>query len=140
MPPRVGYRAGKARGGRDGGGPSTPQAHDLSLQARVVIVLLEKFRRSKTQGTRGRLIPAADVRVSIHENGLVLLHIPSGRIFQSNHAGAKIWRALADGLDLDAISERISREYDVPNGRARRDADCFVTQLEKQGFVSRIGA
>lgn len=103
--------------------------------------LLQRLRRPKlSQEPRGRIAPVAEVRVSAHGEGLVLLHIPSGRIFQSNRTGAKIWQALADGLDLDAISERISREYELPTELARRDASRFVEQLEKQGFVTRLGS
>lgn len=99
--------------------------------------LLQMLRRAKPSEERSRrLAPAAEVRVSAHGDGLVLLHIPSGRIFQSNRTGAKIWNALADGLDLEAISERISREYALPAELARRDASNFLEQLEKQGFVT----
>jgi len=103
------------------------------------VTLLERFR-SKLSLESGPLTPAADVRASLHGEGLVLLHIPSGRIFQSNRAGAKIWQALANGLDLDSISETISREYDLPAELARRDAGKFVEQLQQQGFVSRVGS
>lgn len=100
--------------------------------------LLERLRRPKlSQESRGRMAPAAEVQASTHGDGLVLLHIPSGRIFQSNRTGAKIWKALTDGLDLEAISQRISREYHLPAELARRDACRFVEQLEKQGFVTR---
>lgn len=100
--------------------------------------LLHLRRSQSSQENSQRLAPAADVSVSTHEDGIVLLHIPSGRIFQSNRTGARIWSALSDGLDLDAISQRLSRDFNVPAEMVRRDATKFLEQLEQLGFVAKL--
>jgi hypothetical protein len=79
------------------------------------------------------------VRASVHENGILLLHIPTGRVFQSNRTGAKIWQGLSNGLQPDAISTEISRDYCVPQDLVAQHTASFLIALEEHGFVTRTG-
>jgi hypothetical protein len=88
----------------------------------------------------GALAVAPEVRASVHENGLVLLHIPSGKIFQSNRTGSQIWQGLSSGLQPDAISTGISRDYDVPRDLVQQHTSAFLTELMRLGFVTRTGS
>jgi|SRR5579864_1984220 len=80
-----------------------------------------------------------DIQASVHEDGIVLLHIPTGRVFQSNRIGARIWQALSGGLQPDVIATEISRDYGVPQDLAARDTASFLNALEHHGFVTRTG-
>jgi len=87
-----------------------------------------------------QLTVAAEVRASAHKDGLVLLHIPSGRVFLCNRTGARVWQGLARGLNVDAIADEISREYGVTRDLVQQHTSSFVTDLEQHGFVSRWAA
>ena len=84
------------------------------------------------------LAVASDVRASAHLDGLVLLHIPSGRVFLCNRTGARIWKGLSSGLEANAIAEEMSREYGVALDQVERHVAVFLTDLEQRGFVTRL--
>jgi hypothetical protein len=82
-----------------------------------------------------RLNPGASA--SIHDDGLAVLHVPSGRIFTSNQTGARVWRCLELQLPLDAIAAEISRDYGIDQAAAREDVARFLTELERNGLTER---
>lgn len=82
-----------------------------------------------------RLNPEATA--SIHEDGLVVLHVPSGRIFTSNHTGARVWQCLEQQLPLEAIAAKISHEYGIAGATAREDTERFLAELERNGLTER---
>jgi hypothetical protein len=82
-----------------------------------------------------RLNPRASA--SIHDDGLVVLHVPSGRIFTSNQTGARVWRCLERQLPLEAIVAEISRDYGIDRAAAREDVARFLAELERNGLTER---
>jgi len=82
-----------------------------------------------------RLKPGATA--SIHDDGLVILDVPSGRIFISNQAGARVWQCLEQQLPLEAIAAEISRDYGIDRATAREDAARFLAELERNGLTER---
>jgi hypothetical protein len=82
----------------------------------------------------------AEVHASAHDGGLVLLHIPSGRVYNCNRTGSRIWQGLAGGLDPDSISREISRDYGVEEAVVQAHTGLFVAELERRGFVTRMVA
>jgi len=85
----------------------------------------------------GRWFPAAEVTASPHDDGLVILHIPTGRIYRCNRVGSRIWEGLAGGLDPSSISMEVSREYGVAESLVQTHTTRFVNELERCGFVTR---
>lgn len=83
------------------------------------------------------LIVAPDVHVSVHDDGLAILHISTGRVFLCNRTGARIWQGLESGLSVDAISEKISRDCAVPWQLVRRHTSSFLLEVERHGLVIR---
>ena len=81
-----------------------------------------------------RLSPG--VHASLNEDGLVLLHVPTGRVYRCNRTGARIWQGLSSGLTPDFISHEISRDYNVDETRVRSDTSVFLAELQRRGFVS----
>jgi hypothetical protein len=81
---------------------------------------------------------ATEVRASVHDDGLVLLHIPSGRVYHCNRTGSRIWQGLASGLDPASISREMSRDYGVAEALVRTHTSLFVDELERRGFVTRM--
>jgi hypothetical protein len=84
---------------------------------------------------------APDVRVSVHQDGLALLHIPSGRVFVCNRTAARIWDGVVKGLSADTISDEISRECGVERDLVHQHTSSFLAELERRGLVTRrVGA
>jgi PqqD family protein of HPr-rel-A system len=84
-----------------------------------------------------RIILNSEACASIHDDGLVVLHVPSGRIFMSNQTGARIWRCLERHLPLEAIAAEISRDYGIDPTAAREDVARFLAELERNGLTER---
>jgi len=75
--------------------------------------------------------------VSVHEDGLVILHVLSGRVFTSNQTGARIWQYLEQKLPLETVAAEISREYGVDRETAQEDTARFLAELEWNGLAER---
>jgi hypothetical protein len=84
-----------------------------------------------------RLNPGA--AASVHEDGLVILHVPSGRIFTSNRTGARIWQCLEERLPLQGIAAEIARDFGIDRATALEDAARFLVELERNELTERVG-
>lgn len=80
------------------------------------------------------------VAASIHDDGVVLLHTGSGRLFASNRTGARIWEALERSVPVPAIATGITDCYGIPHEKAAREVACFLEQLEHHGLLERSDA
>jgi hypothetical protein len=110
---------------------------DRTLLRRLKDGLLESMGRARKPAVENHAIEAQQVLSSPHEGGLLLLHLPSGRVFVCNEVGAQIWKAATTGLSLNAIAEEISREHGIQTDVVYRDAVSFVTDLETNGLATR---
>ena len=79
---------------------------------------------------------APDVHASASDEGLVLLHVPTGRVYRCNRTAARIWQGLSKGLAPESISREISRDFEVDEALVRADTSRFVAQLESHGFIT----
>jgi hypothetical protein len=77
------------------------------------------------------------VVASVHDGGIVILHVPSGRIYISNQTGARVWLHLQHQLPLQAIVAEISREYGIDQPTALKDTARFLAELERNGLTER---
>ena len=75
---------------------------------------------------------------SFHDDGVVILHAGSGRLFSSNKIGARIWSGIEQQLSLETIASDISSAYHIARATAREHALRFLTALEHQALI-RIG-
>ncbi|MGH9346912.1 MAG: PqqD family protein [Vicinamibacterales bacterium] len=81
--------------------------------------------------------PHEHVAASVHDRGVVLLHTIDGRLFASNHTGARIWQALERRLPVEAIAAEISDHYGVSRDTAAADTAQFIIELEQRRLVRR---
>ena len=79
----------------------------------------------------------AEAAASIHENGIVVLHIGNGRVYAGNQTGAHIWRGLVQGESLNAIATEISNEYQIQMPLACEHVEAFISNLERHSLVQR---
>jgi hypothetical protein len=91
----------------------------------------------KTQSSNLRFTPSSDVTSSVHENGIVLLHICSGQMFTSNDTGARIWSGLKERQSMEMIVSGISNAYQIDRTTARGHVEHFLIELEQQKLVQR---
>jgi len=85
----------------------------------------------------GRLTVDSDAATSIHDDGIVILHLGNGRVFSSNETGARIWRGIEREESLKAIAAEISDEYQIPITAAREHIRTFVSDLEQHSLIRR---
>jgi coenzyme PQQ synthesis protein D (PqqD) len=88
-------------------------------------------------GNQRNLVAAREVRASVHDDGLALLDLSTGKVFLCNETGSLIWQGIVAGLTPDAICEEISREFGVAADLVRRQTAAFLMELERRGLVVR---
>ena len=74
---------------------------------------------------------------SFHDDGVVILHAGSGRLFTSNETGARIWRGIEQQLSLETVAKEISTAFQIARTTAREHTLNFLTALEQQGLIKR---
>jgi hypothetical protein len=68
----------------------------------------------------------------------VLLDLDSGRYFDLDATGSRIWTLLAPGAALTSVLDALEAEYDAPRERLAADLVEIVATLERQGLVARL--
>ena len=89
------------------------------------------------QGTNISFSVNCEASASIHENGIVILHVGSGCVYTANTTGARIWRGVEQRLSLDAMADGISAEYQIGRTTAGEHVASFVVELERHSLVMR---
>jgi coenzyme PQQ synthesis protein D (PqqD) len=84
-----------------------------------------------------RLTVDSEAATSIHENGVVILHLGNGRVYAANETGAHIWRGIEQEESLKAIAAEISDEYQIPITSACEHIRAFIADLEHHSLVRR---
>jgi hypothetical protein len=79
----------------------------------------------------------SEAAASIHDNGIVILHIGNGRLYASNGTGARIWRGVEEKLSLEAIADDISDAYQIARATAREHVVRFLAELERHTLIHR---
>lgn len=81
------------------------------------------------------MTPSETIRSTVTNDGVVLLDVGNGKIFNSNAVGARIWVKLQSGLDVPTITAQVSAEFNVPEERVRADVEEFVEKLKSNRIV-----
>ena len=58
-------------------------------------------------------------------------------IFSMTEVGAEIWKAIENGLDEDAIVNRIMQKYEIDEVTAEADVKGFIEKLCGFGIVEK---
>jgi hypothetical protein len=78
-----------------------------------------------------------EAAASIHDEGIVILHIGNGRVYAANETGARIWRGIMQEQPLNTIETEISDEYQIPMPLACEHVGAFISELERHSLVQR---
>jgi hypothetical protein len=82
-----------------------------------------------------RPVLAPRLRVSVHDEGAVILDIDGGQLYSTNKVGARILSLLQQKTNLSDIADRVKTEFDAPLERVRADLDRFVESLNGRGLL-----
>ena len=66
---------------------------------------------------------------------LVMIHGDTGQFFALKDVGLRIWNALDDEADLNAITAILQREYAVDPDTCHKSVEDFANQLVEVGFA-----
>jgi hypothetical protein len=91
------------------------------------------MRTEKSAGPQVRA--SADVVGQRLGDDLVVVHLRTNQIFVLNRTGARCWELLGDGATIQELEERMLAEFDVDEGRLRRELDDFVAVLSKEKLI-----
>jgi hypothetical protein len=78
---------------------------------------------------------APDVVVERMEGSALLINLKTNRMFELDSTGARLWDLLTEGLDVDAITAQLLREYDVDAAGLAREVDELLRDLESEQLV-----
>lgn len=81
-----------------------------------------------------------EAAASIHDEGVVIVHLGNGRFYTCNGTGARIWRAIEQRLSLEAIAQEISSAYEIALNTARQHAVRFLAELELHELIQQEAA
>jgi hypothetical protein len=68
----------------------------------------------------------------------VLVHLGSNRIYELNDTGARIWELTADGATVDALVDRLQREFDVDRHQLATEVAVIVDDLVREGLFEGL--
>lgn len=75
------------------------------------------------------------LRVSLRDDGGVILNPDNGQMFTLNSVGARMVGLIQQQLPLDEICARIGQDFSVPAQRVRADLDALLGQLRGAGLL-----
>lgn len=84
-----------------------------------------------------RMKPNACVRMSVHSEGAVFLHVEEARLFAANSVGADIWNGIERQLDVDSIAGELQERYGAGYETTRAHVIRFIHELERAGLAER---
>lgn len=82
------------------------------------------------------LQPSSDVVYRELEGEVVLVHLPSNRIYALNETGAALWRLLEQGCNRQQIHETLTQEFAVGASLLEREIEDMLERLESAGLIS----
>ena len=79
---------------------------------------------------QNRSIPTGAV-----DGELMALDPKAGEVYGLDATGTRIWNAIGDGIQVDALIERLVDTHDVPRDRCERETLAFLADLVDAGMV-----
>ena len=81
-----------------------------------------------------------EAAASIHEDGIVILHLTRGRVYSCNGTGARIWRGVEQELPLNEIADQVMGEFRIAGATAHEHTVQFLGELERHSLIRRRAA
>ena len=87
--------------------------------------------------SNSNFIVSPEANASVHDDGVVILHLGNGRFYTCNGTGARIWRAIEQRLSLEAMAQEISSTYEIALNTARQHTVRFLAELELHALIEQ---
>jgi hypothetical protein len=81
---------------------------------------------------------AHGIVTSADADGVVLLHLSSGRMFVSTGSGARLWHRLNEPQRLDALVGDMASHFGLPHATAFADVCSFLDVLEQHHLIRSV--
>ena len=65
----------------------------------------------------------------------VILNLGTGMYFGLNAVGTQIWRLIGEGYSSEQLVTALLEEYEIDEGRVRKDLDTLLEQLTDAGLI-----
>ena len=79
--------------------------------------------------------PNPDVIARHLGEGAVLVHLPSNRVFELNHTGARVWELIGEGVSFDRMVQTLADEYDMHPEGVAADVTELIAWLRDEELV-----
>ena len=80
-------------------------------------------------------LPHSHLRLTVNQDGAVILDTDGGRITTLNATGALVWQGLERGESVEAIAADLARSMHAPNEVVKQDIAAFIEALSKQNLL-----
>lgn len=65
----------------------------------------------------------------------VLVHLPTNRVFELNHTGARVWDLIGEGMPLDRIVQTLVEEFDMDVPGVTADVTDLIDWLRDEELI-----
>jgi hypothetical protein len=65
----------------------------------------------------------------------VLVHLPTNRVFELNHTGARVWDLIGEGLPFDKIVQKLVEEFDMDVDGVTADVTDLIAWLRDEELI-----
>jgi hypothetical protein len=84
----------------------------------------------------GTLRPHGDVVSQRLGDGGVLIDLRSGRIFELNTTGMRVWELITEGCATEALDARLLSEFATDSGRLHAEVRALLDDLRQEGLLN----
>ena len=91
--------------------------------------------RDRTNAAAARLRPHTDVVSQRLGDAGVLIDMRTGRMFELNVTGIRIWELAVEGCSLDETVSRLQQEFAADAQQMRSEASELVDELVREGLL-----
>lgn len=82
------------------------------------------------------LLPNPEVVSQRLDDGMVLVHMRTNRIFELSSTAARLWELLGSDVDVQAIHTMMLSEFEVDPGVLQRDIAATISMLKDHALIS----
>jgi Coenzyme PQQ synthesis protein D (PqqD) len=79
--------------------------------------------------------PNPDVIARHLGEGAVLVHLPTNRVFELNHTGARVWELIGEGVSFDRMVQTLADEYDMRPEGVAADVTELIAWLRDEELI-----
>lgn len=63
------------------------------------------------------------------------MHLPTNRVFELNHTGARVWDLLAEGMPFEKIVQTLVDEFDIDVAGVTADVTDLIDWLRSEELI-----